>query len=426
VKCPILEAFSEYEEAVAAYQQALELVRQVRDRRSEVDILSGLSGVYNTAHRGELAATYSEQALALAQELDDPSCLAACLTQRAVIRWVAGGQIVDATPDAEKALQIAREIGDPKLLSQSLLFLGGILQWRADFKRAIAYLHEGLELTGGMSPGARTGASCIAWAYEATGAYEDALRWYEVLTDYASKSGDKYAIVRVPNYIGGVHLELFDFDEALRLNLESDELCQRLWPWTEPRGHALVKAGLAYLYQDELDRAKDHFRRAEALLEEDTWMRWRWHIVLLRAWGELALIQNRHDEAWTYANQSLELAVQSDSRKHMARAQWLQGKVLIAGGRLEEAVQMLRTSIHLAEQIGTPRELWMGKAAQALALMQLDKDEEAEMLLTQAAQTIEAIVADLQTPRLRNCFLNAAPVVEIYHTLGRRPPTMTA
>ena len=118
-------------------------------------------------------------------------------------------------------------------------------------------------------------------------------------------------------------------------------MAQRLSPWPEPRGHSLVKAGLAHLYRDEHGPAEACFRRAEALLEEDIWMRWRWHIALLHAFGQLALAEGRHDEAWTYATQSLELATQTDSRKHVARAQRLQGDILAASGRLEEAAQML-------------------------------------------------------------------------------------
>ena len=102
-------------------------------------------------------------------------------------------------------------------------------------------------------------------------------------------------------------------------------MAQRFHPWPEPRGHSLVKAGLAHLYRGEHGPAEACFRRAEALLEADTWLRWRWHSAAARVW-ELALTQGRHDEAWTYATQSLELATQTDSRKHVARAQRLQGE----------------------------------------------------------------------------------------------------
>jgi ATP/maltotriose-dependent transcriptional regulator MalT len=167
------------------------------------------------------------------------------------------------------------------------------------------------------------------------------------------------------------------------------------------------------------------FRRAEALLEVDTWLRWRWHIALLHAFGELALIQGHHDQAWSYATQSLELATQTDSRKHVVRAQRLQGDILAASGRLTEAAQALATSVQLAEQLQTPREVWLGQAALGKVLARLGRDKEAEVQCIQATQTIETIAANLQTPRLRHSFLGAAPVLEVYAALGQRPPPAT-
>jgi tetratricopeptide (TPR) repeat protein len=224
-------------------------------------------------------------------------------------------------PDAEEALHLARDIGEPKALAQTLLFLGSLLQWRAEFDRSLAYFHEGVELAQRVHAGHLLGhaAFTIGNASAAQGAYEEALQWYQQLSDYTSTAGDTYWLPRIPNTIGGVHFELFDLDEALRLNLEADEVAQQLFSWPEPRGHSLVKAGLVYLRQDEHSRAEAAFRRAEALLEADAWMRWRWHIALLYALGELALTQGHYDAAWTYATQSLELATQTDSRKHVVR-----------------------------------------------------------------------------------------------------------
>jgi tetratricopeptide (TPR) repeat protein len=420
----ILAVLGEYEGAVAAYQRSLELIRQTTDRRGEIDVLVGLSGVYRTSHREAPAIASIEQALAMARELGDRAREALCLPTRVYIRSAGYGQLVETTPDAEEALRLAREIGDPKLLAEALISLSRVLQWRGMLDHSLVYLHEGVELTQLTHEGFLFGQALfiIGNAYTAKGAYENALRLYQQLSDYASKAGASTWIARVPNLIGGIYLDVFDLDEALRLNLEGDEVAQRLYPWPEPRGHSLVKAGLAYVYRGEHGPAEACFRRAEALLEEDTWLRWRWHIALLHALGELALTQGHPDQAWTYATQSLELATQTDSRKHVARAQRLQGEVLAASGRLEEAVQALAASVHLAEHIQTPREVWLGKAALGKILTRLGRDKEAEAQLTQATQTIEAIAANLQIPRLYHSFLSAAPVLDIYTALGHRPP----
>ena len=94
----------------------------------------------------------------------------------------------------------------------------------------------------------------------------------------------------------------------------------------------------------------------------------------------------------------------------------------MASGRLDEAVQALEASVRLAERLQTPREVWLGKGALGKVLARLGREKEAEAHFILAAHTIEAIADKLQTPSLRRSFLAAEPVVDLYRTLGHRPP----
>jgi len=89
-----LTALTEYETAAAEYQRALDLIRQAGDRRHEIEILVGLSNLYNWYHRQEPAMAYNDQALAMARELGDQAAQAACLAIRVVIRNAYYGQIL--------------------------------------------------------------------------------------------------------------------------------------------------------------------------------------------------------------------------------------------------------------------------------------------------------------------------------------------
>jgi class 3 adenylate cyclase/tetratricopeptide (TPR) repeat protein len=424
----VLTVLAEYEAAGSEYNRALELVQEAGDRQGEIETRVGLSTMYMQSHQREPAIQHIDAALDIAGALGDRATQAFCHMQRAIVRSAGLGSIPETRADVEVGLATYREIRQPRRLAQTLIWLGTILQWRGELDRGIALLSEGSVLAQGEGAGFIFGIATFfgGHAHASKGEYEEALRWYRRLSEYAEAAGDKVFLSRAPNSLGGVHLELFDADEAVRFCLEGDEISQKLWPWPEPRGHSLLKVGLAYLQKSEHGLADEYFRRASALLEEDVWLRWRWHIPLLHARGELALAEGRRDEAWDWASQSLEMATRTASVKHVARAQRLRGEILAAGGRLEEAARELRSSLALAVDLGTPRELWLGEASLGQVLVRLGRDDDAASSFDRAARTIEDIAARLTTPGLRRSFLRAEPVGEIFRVLGRRAPAPDA
>ncbi len=415
---------ADYEGAVSQYGAARALIQQTGNRKQEVEILMGLGFAYSFYHKPEPALEAVDEALAIAREIDDRSSQAACLVTRAEAVASGYGRVIEAASNIEEAVRLSEEIPNPLLRARVLVFTGRIVQWRGEFDRAIMVLEEGTEFARREHLGFLFGLGLftLGHAHLAKGDFEAALRRYHELRHYAEGAGDKLYIVRAPNCLAGAHLELYDLDEAIRLNEEGDDVAKRLWPWPEPRGHSLVKLGLAHLWRGDHGRAQQAFQQAWGLLEDDPWARWRWHVPLLAALGEMALTEHRLEEAWGHATRSLELATESDSRKHVTRAQRLRGQILAAQGRLEDGARALEVSVTLAEALGTPREVWMGKAALADVLARLGRDRDAERLLAQAAGTIDSIAEKLTTPGLRRSFLGGGPVLDVYRALGRRPP----
>ena len=420
----VLNILGRHDDAIADYQRAREIARSTRDRQREVLILFRLSGVYWDTHQKDPTLEYSQQALTLARETGDKFLETLC-----VIWTLSAGNMFGpnslAREEAEKALNSAETTGSPLLRGFAHQTLGCVLQWQANFDRSIPHLNQAIEFAGQIHEGRLYGPSLLhlGSAYLSKGEYEEALRYYGRFAEFADRAGDKFLMAVVANLPGGVRLELYDFGEALKNSLESYETACRLSPWTEPRGHTLTKAGLAYFELGDFALADKFFLRAWGLLEdEDELARWRWLMVLLRGRGELALARGQRDEAWKFATESFDLASKTVSRKHIARAQWLQGEILAANGCLDEAAKTLDASAMLAEQIGTPREIWIARSALGRVLGKLGRDNEVEAQFVKAADAIEAVSSKLKTRALSSSLLSAETVRAVYKALGRQPP----
>src|SRR5262249_30473590 len=67
----VLSILAEYDAAAVEYRRALELERPLGDRKREIEILVGLSGVYYWGHNAESARQAANEALAIAREAGD-------------------------------------------------------------------------------------------------------------------------------------------------------------------------------------------------------------------------------------------------------------------------------------------------------------------------------------------------------------------
>jgi class 3 adenylate cyclase/tetratricopeptide (TPR) repeat protein len=420
----ILSVIGRHQEAIDDYALALDCARSVNDRARECRFLLGLSLAQFNAHQIEAMLETSQRSGALAEELGEVAIQASGTIASALAKGICDGATPEIIEQAEEAVRLAETLTDRRLLAQTTVTLGQLLQWHEEFTPALDHLHKGLELARESHSGFAFGQSLFSLGNLSLsrGEYEQALGWYQQLNEYSQAAGDAFWLARVPNCVGAVSLELYDLERALELQIEGDEAARKYSAWPEPRGHSLLKAGLVHLERTDYGRAEEFFLRAWALLELDDVSRYRWHIPLLYARGALELACGRHDEAVKFATESLELARKTSSRKHQARAQRLQGEILAATGRLDEAAPLLEASVVFAQTLKTPREIWMGALALGNALLRLGRDKEAEVAFSTAAGTIESIATALQTDVLISGFLAAPPVIEVFKVLGRRPP----
>lgn len=139
--------------------------------------------------------------------------------------------------------------------------------------------------------------------------------------------------------------------------------------------------------------AGDRLAQAAELAEgRGEWWRQRVRLDWVRA--EVALLEDRPEEAAGLAHTAVELAEHSGAPRHVAKGLLFQGVAQVESGKPDEAAATLRRAALLAESLGTVPLQWPVRAMLA-ALLADREPAESERCLQAARRSVEAIAADL-------------------------------
>jgi len=148
------------------------------------------------------------------------------------------------------------------------------------------------------------------------------------------------------------------------------------------------------------------------------WMTWRYTAHCYAGLAQLALSQGDPERARQLADQSLEVAVPTRSRKFESWAWRIKGESATRRGAWGEAEDALRRALSIAEAIGQPRHTWLSH----VALGRLDAangKRDAALGRYRAAWTIiTGLRARTQEPTLR-AGLETSPLAREVEDLAR-------
>ena len=148
------------------------------------------------------------------------------------------------------------------------------------------------------------------------------------------------------------------------------------------------------------------------------WMTWRYTTHCYAALAQLALLQGDAERARRLADQSLEVAVPTRSRKFESWAWRIKGEGALLRHAWGEADEALRRALSIAEAIGQPRHTWLSH----VALGRLDAANGRRESALGRYRAAWAIIADLrartQEPTLR-AGLESSPLVREVEDLAR-------
>jgi tetratricopeptide (TPR) repeat protein len=188
-----LEQFrrGQFRDALASWEQALELYRAAGDLAGEGLTLGHLGIVYADLSQYERAIDLHEESLAIAREIGDLTGEGAALNNLGIAyeNW---GQYERAISLYEQALAIAREIQHRAGESHTLGNLGNTYKRLGQYERAIDFLEQQLAITREIGDRAGEGRALgnLGIVYSNLSHYQRAIDLYKQALDVAREMGN--------------------------------------------------------------------------------------------------------------------------------------------------------------------------------------------------------------------------------------------
>lgn len=295
-------------------QMAIELAEELGDRPRE------LQARLRTGKAAAAAGQLDNAAMLLEPIIDsdeaDPSLAAVRALAMAELALVhtEQGAFDRAHGMAERALQIARECGDPQAEYRAISVLGQIHLEGADLAVAAQHLETALDMARSLSLRRREGMelhqlALCSWRREdlaeAEGRAREALAIFLEIHDLASEGDCRVSLGRILLAAEGQQQ-----DEAIRLLEAGRELCATVGRRVY-EGLALLELGMAHTQQSALAEARGELERASELFGGmDSLHLWRSELAL----AKLALAEGDRPRANTHARRASQLVDLLSSR----------------------------------------------------------------------------------------------------------------
>ncbi|HKW90659.1 MAG TPA: adenylate/guanylate cyclase domain-containing protein [Methylomirabilota bacterium] len=406
----------------------LEVARGTGDRAEEAEALARIASALQWAEDFPSALERARQSIEIAESVGAQGALGFGLYIRGYLHGL-NARLDAAEADVDRALQISRAVGDRSREALALHFLALYRGWQGQYRPSLERADEGVRI-------AREHRLVIPllrcfWnqglAYNDMGEYDRALVALEEGLALAEKVGDDAYIPRYLNTIGWLRIECGDYRAGVELSQLSYEVTGRSsraghGTGAERRSFIRNNQAEAWMAQGELAAAAEALEESHHVVlrpPPSQWMTWRYSTQCYAALGQLALLRGDPERARRLADQSLEIAVPTRSRKFESWAWRIKGESATARRAWDEAEDALRRSLALAEGIGQPRQTWLGHVALGRLDAARGRRDDAQARYRAAA----AIIADLREKTreagLRAGLESSPLVLEVQSLIGR-------
>ncbi len=399
------------EQAQLLSERALEVARELGDRKAEAKVLWNLLllNIYSTGD-AKKAASYGERSLALARELHLREQMAYTLHDL-FVAYAYLGDMERARAVRLESGEIWRELDNKPMLAESRSGLAVLEFLLGEFDQAIRFGQEGFEISRSIANLGGQGFSgyTLGLIYLERGEFTQAIKSLGDAIPITQSGGLEGNGISPYAILGFIHVYLGEVKRGLDLMHTSLGRASAQLPFQRMWLYALLTR--IELLAGNLEAAQEAFREGPVVPSLENFARMfppAAPLLYLSA-SDLALAQKDYATALELIDTLLDRMHRIKMRAFVPEALYLKGQAFLGQGKTDRALKAWREARAEAEAMGSRRMLWQILAASSKIEAQCGNEAQAAELRSRALEII-GYIAEHSPPEMRDSFLELPSV----------------
>jgi CHAT domain-containing protein/lipopolysaccharide biosynthesis regulator YciM len=347
-----IEAYrvSQYQTALAAWQSALEIYRELGDRQGEANALGSLGIACYSLGEYQRAIDFQNQYLAIAREISDHQGEANALGNLANAYYSLGAyqQAIDFL---EQSLAIAREIGSRQGEASALGNLGGSYYSLGEYQQAIDFHQQYLLIAQeiGDRQGEANALGNLGLAYRSLGEYQRAIDFHQQHLAIVREIGDRQGEATSLGNLGIAYINLGEYQRAINFFQQSLAIVREIGD-RQGEANALGNLGIAYRSLGEHQQAIVFQQQYLSIARELGYR--QGEANALGNLGGSYYSLGEYQQAIDFQQQYLSIARELGDRQGEANALGSLGIAYISLGEYQKAIDFQQQHLSIARELG--------------------------------------------------------------------------
>ncbi|SHE94427.1 Tetratricopeptide repeat-containing protein [Microbulbifer donghaiensis] len=326
---------------------ALENLETHPDSAARILVLSNMAWAHMALGQYERGILLAEQAVSIAESLDDSDHLIVPLNISGLLYW-RQAEFERALTNFFRALKLTQTLKKTDAEAATLNNIGLIYIEQGDSARAFEYFSRAQKIhrAAGNQGKLTIILNNIAGIYSAQGDYSQALELQLEALKIREDLQDNPGIAELQLNIGITYDHIGDYDKALDYFLEAKHLFESLGD-KRAIAQTLNAIGLAYQHQLALTKAQTNYERALRYAREINDKSIECGVLLSLA--QLKILQNQPGDAQAFLDRGFRLAKSLGLGALQSQGHLLQAKIYLQRGDSEGATKEAEIAAEMAE-----------------------------------------------------------------------------